>query len=145
MAFTQTSRASHRKIKRHLSRFVHFRYDGLTKKNPPIIIRIQKKFYCFLYAGLLPWVDNYAHIFGFIGGFLLSFSLFPYIKFEPSQAQECTWLVLRTSCVILYMTLVLASILVFYLVPDFQCEVTNFLLSEKRLKKRTHAKASRGF
>ena len=26
-------------------------------------------------AGLLPWVDNYAHLFGFIFGFLLSYAL----------------------------------------------------------------------
>ena len=32
-------------------------------------------------AGLLPWVDNYAHLFGFIFGFLLSYALQPYVTF----------------------------------------------------------------
>ena len=36
--------------------------------------------FLFLF-GLLPWVDNYAHLFGFISGILLSFALLPYIVF----------------------------------------------------------------
>uniref|UniRef100_A0AAZ3RJL4 Inactive rhomboid protein n=1 Tax=Oncorhynchus tshawytscha TaxID=74940 RepID=A0AAZ3RJL4_ONCTS len=36
----------------------------------------------FLFAfGLLPWIDNFAHIFGFISGFFLSFAFLPYISF----------------------------------------------------------------
>ncbi|KAM4750594.1 inactive rhomboid protein 2-like [Anableps anableps] len=37
-------------------------------------------FFLFL-CGLLPWIDNIAHIFGFIGGLLLSFAFLPYITF----------------------------------------------------------------
>lgn len=32
-------------------------------------------------CGLLPWIDNIAHIFGFLGGLLLSFAFLPYITF----------------------------------------------------------------
>jgi uncharacterized membrane protein YgcG len=32
-------------------------------------------------AGLLPWIDNYAHLFGFIFGFLLSYALLPFVTF----------------------------------------------------------------
>ncbi len=32
-------------------------------------------------AGLLPWVDNYAHLFGFVFGFLLSYGLLPFVTF----------------------------------------------------------------
>ncbi|XP_064178894.1 inactive rhomboid protein 1 isoform X1 [Anguilla rostrata] len=36
----------------------------------------------FLFAfGLLPWIDNFAHISGFISGFFLSFAFLPYISF----------------------------------------------------------------
>uniref|UniRef100_A0A6Q2ZM55 Inactive rhomboid protein n=1 Tax=Esox lucius TaxID=8010 RepID=A0A6Q2ZM55_ESOLU len=36
----------------------------------------------FLFAfGLLPWIDNFAHIVGFISGFFLSFAFLPYISF----------------------------------------------------------------
>ena len=41
----------------------------------------------FFLAGLLPWVDNYAHLFGFIFGFLLSYALLPFVTFGES-AQE---------------------------------------------------------
>ncbi|KAM7145954.1 inactive rhomboid protein 2 isoform 2-T2 [Macrochelys suwanniensis] len=32
-------------------------------------------------CGLLPWIDNIAHIFGFLSGLLLSFAFLPYITF----------------------------------------------------------------
>lgn len=32
-------------------------------------------------CGLLPWIDNIAHIFGFLSGMLLSFAFLPYITF----------------------------------------------------------------
>ncbi|XP_039357243.1 inactive rhomboid protein 2 [Mauremys reevesii] len=32
-------------------------------------------------CGLLPWIDNIAHIFGFLSGLLLSFAFLPYIIF----------------------------------------------------------------
>uniref|UniRef100_A0A4W4DSR1 Inactive rhomboid protein n=1 Tax=Electrophorus electricus TaxID=8005 RepID=A0A4W4DSR1_ELEEL len=36
----------------------------------------------FLFAfGLLPWIDNFAHIGGFVSGFFLSFAFLPYISF----------------------------------------------------------------
>ncbi|NXP85345.1 RHDF2 protein, partial [Passerina amoena] len=32
-------------------------------------------------CGLLPWIDNIAHLFGFLSGLLLSFAFLPYITF----------------------------------------------------------------
>lgn len=35
----------------------------------------------FLFSfGLLPWIDNFAHISGFISGLFLSFAFLPYIR-----------------------------------------------------------------
>ncbi|XP_070595978.1 inactive rhomboid protein 2 [Erythrolamprus reginae] len=40
----------------------------------------------FLFAcGLLPWIDNIAHIFGFLSGLLLSFAFLPYITFGTAD------------------------------------------------------------
>ncbi|XP_028674863.1 inactive rhomboid protein 2-like [Erpetoichthys calabaricus] len=36
-------------------------------------------------CGLLPWIDNIAHIFGFLSGLLLSFAFLPYITFGTSD------------------------------------------------------------
>ncbi|XP_037665154.1 inactive rhomboid protein 2 isoform X2 [Choloepus didactylus] len=41
----------------------------------------------FLFVcGLLPWIDNIAHIFGFLSGLLLAFAFLPYITFGTSDA-----------------------------------------------------------
>ncbi|KAK4874474.1 hypothetical protein RN001_013834 [Aquatica leii] len=43
----------------------------------------------FLFViGLMPWVDNYAHLFGFVFGFLLSYALLPFITFGPYDRQK---------------------------------------------------------
>lgn len=40
----------------------------------------------FLFVcGLLPWIDNIAHIFGFLSGLLLAFAFLPYITFGTSD------------------------------------------------------------
>ncbi|CAD6195930.1 unnamed protein product [Caenorhabditis auriculariae] len=49
---------------------------------------------CFLFlAGALPYVDNWAHIFGFIFGLLVTIITFPYLDFheqEPSKSETST-------------------------------------------------------
>lgn len=74
--------------------------------------------------GLLPWVDNYAHLFGFISGrikifvqfykisgILLSFALLPYIvfgefdhgrKFYQAIIALFVWLVMTLTLIILF-------------------------------------------
>lgn len=37
------------------------------------------------FCGLLPWIDNIAHIFGFLSGLLLSFAFLPYLTFGTSD------------------------------------------------------------
>ncbi|XP_015797888.2 inactive rhomboid protein 1 isoform X2 [Nothobranchius furzeri] len=39
----------------------------------------------FFSFGLLPWIDNFAHICGFASGFFLSFAFLPYISFGHSD------------------------------------------------------------
>ncbi|KAM9598034.1 inactive rhomboid protein 2 [Trichechus inunguis] len=41
-------------------------------------------FFLFV-CGLLPWIDNIAHIFGFLSGLLLAFAFLPYITFGTSD------------------------------------------------------------
>uniref|UniRef100_A0A0N4WB40 Rhomboid domain-containing protein n=1 Tax=Haemonchus placei TaxID=6290 RepID=A0A0N4WB40_HAEPC len=36
-------------------------------------------------TGLLPWVDNWAHLFGFIFGLLITIVTFPYLDFESQE------------------------------------------------------------
>ena len=57
----------------------------LLKHPVRAIVKLSLIMIAMMILGLLPWVDNYAHIFGFIGGLLISFSLFPYINFDVSD------------------------------------------------------------
>lgn len=76
----------------------------------------------FLFAlGLLPWVDNYAHLFGFIFGFLLSYALLPFVSFGLYDRQRKIALiyVCLGSCTFLFSALVA----LFYVIPVYDCEI----------------------
>ncbi|XP_037093859.1 inactive rhomboid protein 2-like [Pollicipes pollicipes] len=75
--------------------------------------------------GLLPWVDNYAHIFGFIVGFLLSYALLPYVSFGPYDRARKK--VLIAVCVTTVTLLVLFLLVLFYVTPFYECPVCEYL------------------
>lgn len=74
----------------------------------------------FLFAfGLLPWIDNFAHICGFISGFFLSFAFLPYISFGRMDLY-------RKRCQIIIFLLVFVGlfsglVVLFYVYP-IKCE-----------------------
>ncbi|KAG7265877.1 hypothetical protein CRUP_016140 [Coryphaenoides rupestris] len=74
----------------------------------------------FLFAfGLLPWIDNFAHICGFISGFFLSFAFLPYISFGRTDMY-------RKRCQIIAFLLVFvglfAGLVVLFYVYPIKCE-----------------------
>ncbi|CAG9767179.1 unnamed protein product [Ceutorhynchus assimilis] len=74
--------------------------------------------------GLLPWVDNYAHLFGFVFGFLLSYALLPFVSFghyDRNKKVFLIWVCLLTS-LILFVVLVL----LFYIIPVYDCEICSY-------------------
>ena len=73
--------------------------------------------------GFLPWVDNYAHIFGFTGGLLLSFTIMPYVR--SSEATDWNRRIGRSACLLGYVVLLATGLSIFYLVPDFDCQVNS--------------------
>ncbi|XP_039629886.1 inactive rhomboid protein 1 isoform X2 [Polypterus senegalus] len=86
------------------------------------------KLFCvvlFLFAfGLLPWIDNFAHIAGFISGFFLSFTFLPYISFGQFDLY-------RKRCQIIVFLLVFvglfAGLMVLFYVYPIKCEWCEFL------------------
>uniref|UniRef100_A0A8C6NQ21 Inactive rhomboid protein n=1 Tax=Nothobranchius furzeri TaxID=105023 RepID=A0A8C6NQ21_NOTFU len=74
----------------------------------------------FLFAfGLLPWIDNFAHICGFISGFFLSFAFLPYVSFGRMDLY-------RKRCQIIVFLLVFVGlfsglVVLFYVYP-IKCE-----------------------
>lgn len=69
--------------------------------------------------GLLPWIDNWAHIVGFIFGVMLAFALLPYITFGNFDTRRK----MITIGVGLGFSIILIIILVifFYVFPVYQC------------------------
>ncbi|KAJ8413638.1 hypothetical protein AAFF_G00081450 [Aldrovandia affinis] len=74
----------------------------------------------FLFAfGLLPWIDNFAHISGFISGFFLSFAFLPYISFGRTDMyrKRCQIIVFLAVFVGLF-----AGLVVLFYVYPIKCE-----------------------
>jgi hypothetical protein len=76
-------------------------------------------------AGLLPWIDNYAHLFGFIYGFLLAYAMLPFVTFGVYARRRK--LVLVWVCALLALLIFTGLILLFYVSPVIQdCEICKY-------------------
>ncbi|XDV12594.1 hypothetical protein PO909_001219 [Leuciscus waleckii] len=74
----------------------------------------------FLFAfGLLPWIDNFAHICGFISGFFLSFAFLPYISFGrlDMYRKRCQIIIFM----VVFVGLFAGLVVLFYVYP-IKCE-----------------------
>ncbi|XP_044034054.1 inactive rhomboid protein 1 isoform X2 [Siniperca chuatsi] len=74
--------------------------------------------------GLLPWIDNFAHISGFVSGFFLSFAFLPYISFGRSdmyrkRVQICVFL-------LVFLGLLSTLAVLFYVYP-VKCDWCEYL------------------
>ena len=89
-----------------------------------------------LLLGFLPWIDNYAHTFGFISGIILSFAFLPYLTFSNStrSATCCSSILYKRKgriwligiCVTLSVLLLTCLLIIFYL-GDIECEWCKYL------------------
>ncbi|KOB77510.1 Uncharacterized protein OBRU01_03921, partial [Operophtera brumata] len=70
--------------------------------------------------GLLPWIDNFAHFFGFVFGFLLSYALMPFITFGPYERRRK--IVLVWVCMVSAGAMTCALVALFYVAPAYECE-----------------------
>ncbi|KAF3853322.1 hypothetical protein F7725_014010 [Dissostichus mawsoni] len=70
----------------------------------------------FFSFGLLPWIDNFAHICGFVSGFFLSFAFLPYIR---KRVQICVFL-------LVFLGLLAALAVLFYVYP-VKCDWCEYL------------------
>ncbi|XP_029006486.1 inactive rhomboid protein 2 [Betta splendens] len=66
-------------------------------------------------CGLLPWIDNIAHIFGFLSGLLLSFAFLPYVTFGTFDTYRKRILIAVT--ILAYVGLFSSLIVWFYFYP----------------------------
>lgn len=78
----------------------------------------------FFSFGLLPWIDNFAHVCGFVSGFFLSFAFLPYISFGRSdtyrkRVQICGFL-------LVFLGLLSTLAVLFYVYP-VKCDWCEYL------------------
>lgn len=78
-----------------------------------------------VFVGLLPWIDNYAHIFGFLFGLLLSFAILPYITFGSEDQRRK--LIIKITCIVLVIVLYVILFVVFYVTPIRECSGCRYL------------------
>lgn len=74
----------------------------------------------FLFVvGLFPWIDNYAHLVGFVFGFLLSFALFPHVTFNvvDERGKKIGIVV----CLLASVGLFAGLVIMFYVSPIYNC------------------------
>ncbi|XP_045529091.1 inactive rhomboid protein 2 isoform X1 [Pieris brassicae] len=71
------------------------------------------------FVGLLPWIDNFAHVFGFVFGFLLSYALLPFVTFGPYERRRK--IVLVWVCLVSAGGMLCALIALFYAAPAYEC------------------------
>lgn len=77
--------------------------------------------------GLLPWVDNYAHIVGFFTGFLLSYALMPYISFDRTVQSRTKRAVMIVVCLATALLVFCVLFVVFYYTPIYDCSWCKYL------------------
>ena len=75
-------------------------------------------------AGLLPYVDNFAHIFGFIYGFLSAFAFLPYLTFGEWDLRRKRIQILIAIALIVALTVV--GCILFYVKQEFSCPGCEF-------------------
>ena len=77
--------------------------------------------------GLLPWIDNYAHIFGFLVGLLLSLALTPYLTpFNDAYSRRKKVIQIWVCILLVILTFVLL-LLPLYIFPLYKCSWCQYL------------------
>lgn len=106
--------------------FVEFINSWQMIQNPwRVLAKLVGWTLAFFLVGLLPWVDNYAHIFGFIFGFLLSYALLPFVSFGPYDRRRKVLLI--WVCLVAVAVMLTALIILFYVTPIYECKICEYL------------------
>ncbi len=76
-------------------------------------------------AGLLPYIDNFAHIFGFIYGLLSAFAFLPYLTFGKWDLRRKRIQVIVALALLIAISTVGA--ILFYIKQEFSCPGCEYL------------------
>ena len=81
----------------------------------------------FLLLGLMPWVDNFAHVAGFTTGLFLSYALMPFITFNNSLESRSRRTVLFAASLTAIFFVFSILLTVFYYIPFKNCSWCKYL------------------
>ncbi|PFX30963.1 inactive rhomboid protein 1-like isoform X1 [Stylophora pistillata] len=81
--------------------------------------------FLLLIIGLLPYVDNFAHMIGFLFGLLLAFIFLPYVSFNKFDRKRKQIQIIV--CFVLVIMLFVIGFLVFYVGQDSGCNACGYL------------------
>jgi Rhomboid family len=74
--------------------------------------------------GLLPIIDNYAHLFGFLYGFLLAYPLMPFLGYHIEDRR--LRIIGIATCSVLAVAVLLMLLLLFYVMPIHTCSICKY-------------------
>ena len=64
--------------------------------------------------GMLPYIDNFSHVFGFIHGFFLAFIFLPYVSFGQWDRRRKRFQIFIASIIVVLLTTV--GLVLFYVI-----------------------------
>lgn len=88
-----------------------------------VMLKLTSFLVFLLLVGLLPMIDNFANVFGFISGLLLGSILFPNISLNG----KCKRVIIIAVCISILVVKVAALIILFYIKPIENCDWCKFL------------------
>ena len=83
------------------------------------LLRLGIVLFILFAVGLFPMVDNYAHLIGFVFGFLLAFAFLPYITFNVRDRRGK--LIGVVVCLVMSAGLFIGLFALFYIAPLYTC------------------------
>jgi len=105
--------------------FIEIIHNWYIIRRPHIqILKLSGYLMILFLVGLLPIVDNYAHLFGFLFGLLLAFALMPFLTFNMYDRQFK--LVGVVVCLTLGVVILVMLLIVFYVAPIRSCDACKY-------------------
>ncbi|ESO04883.1 hypothetical protein HELRODRAFT_111355 [Helobdella robusta] len=98
---------------------------GIVQSPCLVIFKLTSILIFLFIIGLFPWVDNYAHLFGFIFGFFISFALMPYaaeLKILGRRGQ----ILCMAACSVVVLVMFLVLFILFYVSPIYSCDYCQY-------------------
>ncbi|XP_054166513.1 inactive rhomboid protein 1-like [Oppia nitens] len=80
-----------------------------------------------LILGFLPWIDNYAHIAGFIIGLLLSAAVMPYIQLSSSKMTPTHRIIQIVGCLLTVLSIIVILFVMLYKYPIYDIKFFKYL------------------